>query len=72
MVKERAASTSAWRGIEGYLRWKKREERQDVLSAKHYADHVLQNDDPECEAAISALEIGWSTKPTLNGNGRSS
>lgn len=45
---------------EGYRRWQKREEMKDDAAVKAHNRLVIENDDPEMERTIAALEQGWS------------
>lgn len=42
-----------------FLRWQLREERKDGLSQARHNKLVVENGDPETEAAVTALEQGW-------------
>lgn len=45
--------------MEAYRRWQKREEAKDALVTSAHNRLVIENGDPEIEAAVQALEQGW-------------
>ncbi len=46
-------------GREAYQRWQERQEAKDKETQTAHNKLVIENGDPELEAAISALEQGW-------------
>lgn len=42
-----------------FLRWQLREERKDALTHARHDKAIIENGDPETEAAVTALEQGW-------------
>jgi hypothetical protein len=43
-----------------YDAWLKREAAKDAARAALYQRLVIENDDPECERVIAALEAAWT------------
>lgn len=44
---------------EAYRHWQKREEAKDAAKTSAHNRLVIENGDPEIEAAVQALEQGW-------------
>lgn len=42
-----------------FLRWQLREEKKDGLLQARYNKLIIETGDPETEAAVTALELGW-------------
>jgi hypothetical protein len=43
-----------------FLRWQRCEEKKDGLSQARHNKLIIENGDPETEAAVTALEQGWN------------